>query len=139
MHPEAPKYTHRPFGSVGKQKYRLSGSLIREGSMPVVLHIVALFGMQKEPLIAFATLGAPATWHVSLSVGRQLLHCEERHTPRMLPATVRKLPICGGGAGGSAACPTCIDFRRDFRSTILFNYVKITLCGYILPKQSTPR
>jgi hypothetical protein len=56
----------------GKQKYRLSRRLIGEGTMPVLLDIVALFGMQKQPLITSAAFGAPAAWHVSLSVGGQL-------------------------------------------------------------------
>ena len=55
----------------GKQKYRLSRRLIREGTVPKYrLHIVALFGMQEEALTTSATLSAPATWNISLSVWR---------------------------------------------------------------------
>lgn len=58
-------------GFGGKQKYWLSRRRIRKGTMPVLLHIVTLFGMQEEALITSTALGAIAAWHISLSVWQQ--------------------------------------------------------------------
>lgn len=52
----------------GKQEYRIPRRLIYQNVMSIRLHVVALFRVKKETLIAFATLGARVAGHVSLTV-----------------------------------------------------------------------
>ena len=51
----------------GKHEYRIPRRLICQNVMPIRLHIVALFRVKKQTLIAFATLGACIAGHDSLT------------------------------------------------------------------------
>ena len=52
----------------GEQEYRVPSRLIGHHVMPVRLHFVALFRVEKKTLITSTALGAPVATHVGLSV-----------------------------------------------------------------------
>jgi hypothetical protein len=52
----------------GEQEHRIPRCLIPHNAMPIRIHLVALFRVEKETLIASAALRAPITGNVSLFV-----------------------------------------------------------------------